>query len=148
MELKIKKFKELTNLELYKIIESRINVFVVEQNCAYHECDNLDQQSYHLFYLDQDQIVAYLRVIPPAVVYTESSFGRVLVKKEYRNRGLAKKLIQRAISFIENKFSKTNFIKISAQEYIVKLYETLGFRVVSDRYLDDNIPHYEMIYKL
>ncbi|MFN2341231.1 MAG: GNAT family N-acetyltransferase, partial [Halanaerobium sp.] len=88
MELNIKKFAELTNQELYRILAARINVFVVEQNCPYHECDNKDQQSFHLFYLDQDEIAAYLRIIPPGISYSEASIGRVLVKNEFRNKGL------------------------------------------------------------
>jgi ElaA protein len=147
MELHIKKFAELTNQELYQILETRINVFVVEQNCPYHECDNKDQKSFHLFYLDQKQITAYLRIIPPGISYQEASIGRVLVKNEFRKKGLGFKMMQNAISFIKENLD-SDIIKISAQEYILDFYKELGFEVVSDRYLEDEIPHYEMIYKL
>jgi ElaA protein len=147
MQLKIKKFNELSNLELYKIIEARVNVFVVEQNCPYKECDNKDQNSFHLYYETKEEIIAYLRIIPAGVSYPEISIGRVLVKQEYRKKGLAKKMMKKAISFIEENFNSET-IKISAQEYVLSFYQNLGFKVISDRYLEDDIPHYEMTYKL
>ena len=145
MDLNIKKFDELSSRELYKIIEARINVFVVEQECPYHECDNKDQKSFHLYYLDQGQIAAYLRIIPPEISYLEASIGRVLVNKEYRRKGLGFQMMQDAIFFIKNNFS-SNKIRISAQEYILNFYQELGFKVVSDKYLEDDIPHYEMLF--
>ncbi|PTX17642.1 ElaA protein [Halanaerobium congolense] len=147
MQLKIKKFNELSNLELYKIIEARVNIFVVEQNCPYKECDNKDQNSFHLYYEKDNEIITYLRIIPAGISYPEISIGRVLVKPEYRKKGLAKKMMEKAISFIKEN-SDSKIIKISAQEYVLSLYQNLGFKIVSDRYLEDNIPHYKMIYKL
>ncbi|TDX46494.1 ElaA protein [Halanaerobium congolense] len=147
MQLKIKKFNELSNLELYKIIEARVNIFVVEQNCPYKECDNKDQNSFHLYYEKDNEIITYLRIIPAGISYPEISIGRVLVKPEYRKKGLAKKMMEKAISFIKEN-SNSKIIKISAQEYVLSLYQNLGFKIVSDRYLEDNIPHYKMIYKL
>ncbi|KXS49312.1 GNAT family N-acetyltransferase [Halanaerobium congolense] len=147
MQLKIKKFNELSNLELYKIIEARVNIFVVEQNCPYKECDNKDQNSFHLYYEKDNEIITYLRIISAGISYPEISIGRVLVKPEYRKKGLAKKMMEKAISFIKEN-SDSKIIKISAQEYVLSLYQNLGFKIVSDRYLEDNIPHYKMIYKL
>lgn len=147
MELNIKKFSELSNQELYKIIEARINVFVVEQNCPYKECDNKDQNSFHLFYQKEGEIAAYLRIIPAGISYPEISIGRVLVKDKYRRNGLANKLMQAALSYIKNNF-KTEAVRISAQEYILDFYQQLGFEVVSERYLEDDIPHFEMLNKL
>jgi ElaA protein len=147
MQLKIKKFNELSNLELYKIIEARIDIFVVEQNCPYKECDNKDQDSFHLYYESKEEIISYLRIIPAGISYPEISIGRVLVKPEYRKKGLAVKMMKKAISFIEENFD-SEMIKISAQEYVLSLYQNLGFKVVSERYLEDDIPHYDMIYKL
>ena len=147
MELKIKRFSELSTQELYKIIEARINVFVVEQNCPYSECDNKDQNSIHLFYLNQNQLAAYLRIIPAGISYQEPSIGRVLVTKKHRREGLGLKMMRQAISYIKNNLD-SDTIRISAQEYILDFYRKLGFEVVSDRYLEDGIPHFEMIYKL
>ncbi|MFP4020522.1 MAG: GNAT family N-acetyltransferase [bacterium] len=147
MKLQIKRFSELSNRQLYKIIEARIDVFVVEQNCPYKECDNKDQDSFHLFYLDQGQIAAYLRIIPAGISYKEPSIGRVLVKKEYRRKGLGLKMTGEALAFIREEMN-LNTVRISAQEYILDLYQSLGFKVVSERYLEDDIPHYEMLCQL
>src|SRR6056297_440588 len=147
MELQIKKFSELSSELLYKIIEARIDVFVVEQNCPYKECDNKDQDSFHLFYLDQGQIAAYLRIIPAEISYQEPSIGRVLVKKEYRRKGLGLNMTREALAFIREEFG-SNTVRISAQEYILDLYQSLGFKVVSEKYFEDGIPHYEMLCQL
>ncbi len=147
MELKIKEFSELSNQELYQILEARINVFVVEQDCPYEECDNKDQNSFHLFYQKEDEIAAYLRIIPAGISYPEISIGRVLVQKEYRRKGLGLKMMQAALSFIKNNFEE-DAVRISAQEYIIDFYQELGFEVVSDRYLEDEIPHFEMLCQL
>ena len=133
--------------QLYKIIRSRIEIFVVEQNCPFQDCDDKDQNAFHLFYTDQDQIAAYLRIIPPNISYQEPSIGRVLVKKEYRRRGLGLKIMKKAVTFIKNNMDSTA-VRISAQEYVLELYQILGFKVVSEMYLEDNIPHYEMLYEL
>ncbi|MFP4199140.1 MAG: GNAT family N-acetyltransferase, partial [Halanaerobium sp.] len=102
---------------------------------------------FHLFYQNEDQITAYLRIIPPGISYQEASIGRVLVREEFRRSGLGFKMMQQAIDFIKQNFN-TESIKISAQEYILDLYKNLGFKVVSDRYLEDEIPHYQMLFKL
>lgn len=147
MELHIKKFSELSNQELYKIIEARINIFVVEQNCPYTECDNKDQQSYHLYYQEQGEIAAYLRLIPAGISYKEASIGRVLVKKDFRRNKLGTKLMKKSLDYAKNELN-INKIRISAQEYVLDFYNNLGFKLVSDRYLEDGIPHFEMINKL
>ena len=120
---------------------------MVEQNCPYKECDNKDQNSFHLFYQKEGEIAAYLRIIPAGISYPEISIGRVLVKDKYRRNGLANKLMQAALSYIKNNF-KTEAVRISAQEYILDFYQQLGFEVVSERYLEDDIPHFEMLNKL
>lgn len=147
MEFKIKQFSDLKKEELYKIIKTRIDIFVIEQNCPYQECDNKDQASWHLYYPVEDEIAAYLRIIPAGISYKEPSIGRVLVKKEYRRDGLGLKMMKKAKSFIKNSLDE-NKIRISAQEYILNFYKDLGFKVISDRYLEDGIPHYEMLCKL
>ena len=147
MKYHIKEFNELSQKELYKILQARINVFVVEQDCPYEECDDKDQASIHLFFETNGIITAYLRIIPAGISYAEPSIGRVLVNKAYRRQGLAAKIMGKAISFIKRNFNEQE-IRISAQEYILDFYKNLGFKVVSDKYLEDGIPHYEMIYKL
>lgn len=144
MELIIKKFSNLNNQELYDILSLRNSVFVVEQDCPFQDCDYKDQDSYHLYFESGSDIAAYLRIIPAGISYQQASIGRVLVKEEFRGRGLGLKLMKKAISFILENFEAQQ-IKISAQEYILDFYRKVGFKVVSERYLEDDIPHYEML---
>lgn len=144
MNFKLKTFNELTNTELYNILQERTNVFVVEQNCPYPEVDGKDVQSYHLYKEQNGQIVAYLRILPPGVSYPELSIGRVLVKKEYRGQRLAHELMARALQFIEDELNETT-VKIQAQDYLRKFYGSFGFEAISEVYLDDGIPHVDML---
>jgi ElaA protein len=84
MDCFLKKFNELSLDELYGIIKLRLEVFVVEQDCAYQDLDDKDQVSYHLFLKDNDEIIAVLRIIPENVSFDEMAIGRLIVKKPYR----------------------------------------------------------------
>lgn len=145
MQWKIKTFGELTTAELYEILRIRAEVFVVEQTCVYQDLDLKDKRAYHVFVEENGEIIAYLRVLEKDVSYPEISIGRVLVKETYRGRGLARKLMQRAVSFIEEVL-RENEIRISAQKYLLKFYESLGFTMVSEVYQEDGIEHVEMLY--
>lgn len=140
----LKRFNELTNQELYEILKERTSVFVVEQNCPYPEVDGKDPQSYHLFKEENGEIISYLRVLPAGVSYKEASIGRVLVKKEYRGQGLAEELLRRGLDFIHDEL-KDDTIKIQAQDYLRKFYGSFGFKAITDTYLEDNIPHVDML---
>ena len=147
MELKWKLnyFKELSTEELYTILQLRNEVFVVEQNCVYQDADNKDSISFHLSGWDGGNLVAYCRILPPGVSYTEASIGRVVSSPQYRNKGYGKQLMNEAIINTLAQFG-CNTIKISAQLYLQKFYEQLGFVKLSDSYLEDNIPHIEMLF--
>jgi ElaA protein len=145
MNFKIKKFTELTNEEIYEILRLRSEVFVVEQQCIYEDCDGKDNSSYHLFLEHNGKILAYLRILEKGISYNEISIGRVLVREEYRGKGFSKDLMVRAIEFIENHL-KEKVIRISAQMYLLNFYSSFGFVKVSEGYLEDNIPHIEMLY--
>lgn len=147
MEWKIKKYNELTIEELYSILKARIEVFVVEQNCSYQDCDGKDKKAYHLFLEDNGDVIAYTRILEKGISYDEVSIGRFLVKDKYRRKGLAKEMLKRAINFIEETLNEKS-IRLSGQVYIKGLYKSFGFEEVSDIYLEDNIPHVEMLYKL
>jgi len=140
-----KKFEELTSIELYEIIKLRIDIFVVEQNCPYPELDRKDYKAIHHFIKDNDEIVAYLRILPKGISYDEMSIGRFIVKKNHRGRGLAKKILKNAINYIEKKLNETE-IRLSGQKYLEKFYNSFEFDTVSDVYLEDDIPHVEMLY--
>ena len=144
MSWKLKKFDELTNIELYNLLKDRTLVFVVEQNCPYLEVDGKDPFSYHLFKEDNGEIIAYLRIVPAGVTYPEASLGRVFVKKEYRGQGIAGDLLKNGIDFIQNELKETE-IKIQAQDHLRKFYGSFGFQPISETYLEDNIPHVDMI---
>ncbi len=146
MQSVCKTFDELTLDEFYQIVALRIDVFVVEQECVYRELDGKDQKAYHLFSKDQDtnKIIAYARIFKPGAYFEEASFGRVVVHPSHRKNNLGRFLIAEIIQFIDNQFGLTS-IKISAQTYLKEWYESFNFKQISDPYLDDGIPHIDML---
>ncbi len=140
----LKKFDELTPIELYRIMQLRNEVFVVEQNCVYQDADNKDQPSLHFCGWDNEKLVAYTRIIPPGLSYAEASIGRVVTSPAYRKTGAGRKLMQESINHTFSQFNCTA-IKIGAQVYLTKFYQSLGFAQSSEQYLEDGIPHIEMI---
>ncbi|AAO35741.1 acetyltransferase [Clostridium tetani] len=146
MNWHVKKFKELKCEEIYKILQIRNKIFIVEQKCAYQDCDDRDKKSYHVYVEDKGEIVSYLRILPRKVSYNEVSIGRVLVNKNYRGKGIAREMMIKAINFIEKNLGEKE-IKIQAQCYLINFYKSLGFKEISNEYLEDNIPHIDMLYK-
>ncbi len=146
MRIYQKQFNELTINELYDLLRLRAKVFVVEQQAAYQDLDNKDQESIHLFIKnDEDVIVSYVRVLPRGLSYeTDASIGRVVTDPDYRKNKYTKALISQGIQIILNEF-KTRTIRISAQTYLIDYYSTFGFKVVSEEYLEDGLPHKEML---
>ena len=139
----IKSFEELNKAELYQIVQLRIAVFIIEQDCPYPDLDDMDQDAQHLWIEDAGEIVCYLRVNPAGSRFSEPSLGRIVTKKSHRNNGLAEMLIKRAIDLVSEKESRA--IRISAQCYLEKYYEKFGFIKASEEYLEDDIPHIEML---
>lgn len=146
MNWQMKKFTELKLHEMYEILSLRSKVFVVEQECPYQDCDGRDEHSYHLFCEENGKITAYLRIIEKGISYDKISIGRVCVDKDYRSRGIAREMMTKAITFVRESL-KENEIKIQAQAYLIDFYKSLGFREISEEYLEDNIPHIDMLYK-
>jgi ElaA protein len=144
MTYTLKTFNELNNIELYEILQLRSEIFVVEQNCIYNDLDGLDIKGDHLFQKEDNKIVSYVRILKPGSRFSLASIGRVVTHKEYRHRGFSSAIMKHAISYLQNEMN-THQIKISAQKYLRKFYEDLGFIVVSDEYLEDGIPHYGML---
>ena len=139
----IKSFEELNKAELYQIIQLRIAVFIVEQDCPYPDLDDMDQDAQHLWIEDAGEIVCYLRINPAGSRFSEPSLGRIVTKKSHRKHGLAERLIKSAIDLVCEKESRA--IRISAQCYLEKYYEKFGFIKASEEYLEDDIPHIEML---
>ncbi|MFD2638007.1 GNAT family N-acetyltransferase [Piscibacillus salipiscarius] len=140
-----KSFSELTNDELYHILKLRVDVFVVEQNCPYPEIDGYDQESRHLYLINEGQILAYCRIIPPNVKFEEASIGRVITHDSTRRTGIGTELINRALEYISQTYSDSN-VKIEAQAHLQQFYGNCGFQTISDEFLEDGIPHVEMIF--
>ena len=145
MEIIIKRFRELTAKELYEILRARAQVFIIEQSCLYQDVDGKDYHANHLFMLDDDRVVGYLRILDRGISYDEVSIGRVMVDSQYRGNGLAGNLMKSAIDFIEHSMNERK-IRISAQSYLTDFYKNLGFKIESEEYLEDLIPHIEMLY--
>jgi ElaA protein len=139
-----KKFDELTTTEIYCIMQLRNEVFVVEQNCVYQDADDKDQPSMHLCGWDGNKLVAYTRIIPQGISYTQASIGRVVTSPAYRNLGAGRQLMKESISRCFAEFNCSE-IKIGAQVYLTDFYQSLGFKPCSIEYLEDGIPHIEMI---
>jgi len=139
-----KSFSELTTTELYEILQLRSEVFVVEQDCVYQDVDDKDQIALHIIGLKNDKILAYTRIFKPGDYFSKSSIGRVVVKKNEREFGYGHIIIKESIKAIKNHFNETT-IKISAQTYLKKFYESHGFQQVGEEYLEDGIPHIGMI---
>ncbi len=142
----LKRFEELTLSEIYEILRLRNEVFVVEQNCAYQDCDGKDINSYHLYSEDNGRIISYLRIIDKGVSYNEVSIGRVLVRKNYRGKGISRQMMIEAIKFIEQTLNEKE-IRIQAQAYLIEFYKSFGFIEISGEYTEDGIPHIDMLYK-
>ena len=146
MEWVLKQFNQLSLDELYGIVQLRLEVFVVEQNCPYQDLDGKDQSAYHLFLKDNDVIVAALRVLPENVAYDETAIGRLIVKEVYRGQKIAKAMMEKAIELITDDLGKDK-IRLSGQAYLTDFYIGLGFKKVSEEYLEDGIKHYEFLYE-
>jgi ElaA protein len=140
----LKPFDALTPIELYKILQLRNEVFIVEQNCPYQDCDNKDVYAWHLMGMKEDSLLAYSRLLAPGISYSESSIGRVVSSPSTRKTGMGKKLMQESLEQIRNLFHTDN-IRIGAQLYLQKFYESFGFKRDGDIYLEDNIPHIVML---
>jgi ElaA protein len=138
-------FSELSAIQLYAILQARSAVFVVEQNCPYLDMDNVDQSCLHLIaWTAQQEVAAYLRIVPPSLKFDEASLGRVITTQIGRGAGLGKQLLQRGIAACQNAYPKSA-IRIAAQAYLEKFYQSFGFVTVSDQYLEDDIPHIDML---
>ena len=143
MDIIIKKFDELSLNELYKIMQLRSQVFVVEQNCIYQDLDDIDKISYHLFIKgNNDMIKAYLRIFEKDK--DTAQIGRVVTEEKERKKGYATKLMEKGIQLIKNEMKK-NKVYLEGQVYCKDLYLKLGFEIISDEFLEDGIPHYKMI---
>jgi ElaA protein len=142
MQLHVKRFQELTLDELYAILKLRVDVFVVEQSCPYAELDGLDRDALHIWLRDEDGIKAYVRVLDKGVKSEHAALGRVIAVK--RRMGLGTRIVQAGLDAAREYFGAAA-VYIEAQTYARGLYEKLGFRQISGEFLEDGIPHIQML---
>ncbi|HLX93838.1 MAG TPA: GNAT family N-acetyltransferase [Puia sp.] len=138
-----KRFDDLSASEVYAILQLRNEVFVVEQNCVFQDADDKDQHCHHLMGWEYGRLLAYSRIVPPEISYRESSIGRIVTSPSARKNGYGRELLAQSIVQLYLLFGKIP-IKIGAQQYLQRFYESFGFRQSGKSYLEDGIPHIEM----
>lgn len=142
---KLKPFSALTPYELYEALALRQLVFVVEQNCVFIDNDQMDLDSYHLLgYNESGKMIAYSRILPPGLDFPETSIGRVVTHPDTRGTGAGKLLMQQSIKRLHQLFGDVP-IKIKAQYYLLKFYQSFGFVAQGDVFLEDDIEHIKMV---
>jgi ElaA protein len=145
LEIKIKTFEELNTAELYNLLQLRSEVFVVEQDCVYQDVDGKDQKALHVIGFKNDKIVAYTRIFKPGDYFKETSIGRVVVQENERQYKYGYDIMKASIKAIKTHYNATE-IRISAQMYLKRFYNNLEFTEVGEEYLEDGIPHINMVY--
>lgn len=140
-------FDQLTPRQLQAIYKLRVQIFVVEQNCAYQDVDDTDLTASHLMGTAANgQLVAYARLMKEPD--DQARFGRIVVSAAARGNGNGQALIRASIAEIQQLWPATTQINIQAQHYLDRFYRSFGFKPVSAVYLEDGIPHQDMILKL
>ncbi len=145
MLFELKSFDELSSKEVYRILEIRAAVFVVEQECVYQDLDGKDTSAHHVLGYFEDSIEAYTRIVPTGLIYENYvSIGRVLTTKRVRRGGFGRRLMKQSIAYSKEIYPHHK-IKISAQSYLLSFYKKLGFVEDGREYLEDGIPHTAMV---
>jgi ElaA protein len=139
----LKSFDALSNHELYEVLRLRNEVFIVEQNCIFQDLDNKDQKCHHLLGTQDGILMAYSRIVPPGLSYIEPSIGRILTSPRGRGKMYGMELMERSIAVLEEMYGNS-MIRIGAQLYLKKFYESFQFRQSSEIYDEDGILHIEM----
>jgi ElaA protein len=161
IEWQVKPFSDLTVEQLYDLLKARSDVFVVEQTCIYSDMDDIDKEpeTFHVIGYDApnahegsdkreaqgQKLVGTCRILAPGQVYPgQAAIGRVLITEPFRHQGLATSLMKCAIAHCRAAWPNSE-IKISAQQHLENFYQALGFKTISDMYLEDDIPHIAML---
>ena len=147
MKIIVKRFKELSVEEIYQILKVRADVFIVEQKCIYKDIDGKDEKAIHVLGTENNEIIAYTRILQNDEQYNFPSISRVVVKKKNRGNKRGKKIMKETIKYIVEEL-KEKTIVLAAQKYLEKFYRELGFIAEGEEYLEDEIPHKKMILKL
>lgn len=141
-----KHFRDLSANELYELLQLRSDVFVIEQQCIYRDLDDKDQKCDHLLGRIEEtgELAAYSRIVPPGVSYEEPSIGRVLTSLNHRKSNFGKELMRRSIEELSLLYPDQS-IRIGAQTYLNKFYNSFGFVESGEAYDEDGIEHIEMV---
>ncbi|HAB80897.1 MAG TPA: GNAT family N-acetyltransferase [Flavobacteriaceae bacterium] len=143
MEINTYNFSSLNTDQLYRLLQLRSEVFVVEQDCVYQDIDGKDKKALHVLGTVEGNIVAYTRVFKPGDYLEKAAIGRVVVASDFRKRDFGQAIMQASIAAVENHFN-TTAIGLSAQTYLLNFYNDLGFSALGETYLEDGIPHIYM----
>ena len=146
LNIQVKIYDELSINEMYGLLQLRSEVFVVEQDCVYQDIDDKDQKAIHVLGFKNNKIVAYTRIFKPGDYFKEASIGRVVVSEKERKFKYGYDIMEASIKAILESYNETT-IKISAQTYLTKFYNNLGFNQIGEEYLEDGIPHIVMLKK-
>lgn len=147
MNLKTTSFDQLSPAEIYKILQLREKVFVLEQTCLYKDIDDIDYKAWHSFFEVENNVVCYARVFEKDKDNSIVQIGRVVTDINYRHKGLATEILKESIRIAKEIFS-AKAIYLEAQVYAIPLYASLGFEIISDEFLEDGIPHVKMLQKV
>jgi len=146
MQFECRQFTELTPHQLYEIIKLRNEVFVVEQNCVFQDADDKDQDAFHFMLWIENDLAGYTRLLSPGSAYQQMSIGRVVTSTKHRRAGVGRELMSASIHKCFELFGEGD-IKIGAQLYLKKFYESFGFIQMDEVYLEDGIEHIHMLRK-
>ncbi|APG60785.1 GNAT family N-acetyltransferase [Christiangramia salexigens] len=144
LNIQVKKFADLSLQELYELLQLRSEVFVVEQDCVYQDIDGKDDEALHVLGKKNGRIVAYTRCLKPGYYFEQAAIGRVVVKQSERKFGYGHNIMKASDEAISRNYN-TSHIKLSAQQYLIKFYESHGYKTQGEGYLEDGIPHIAMI---
>jgi ElaA protein len=147
MKIIVKRFKELSVEEIYQILKVRADVFIIEQKCIYKDIDGKDEKAIHVLGKENNETIAYTRILQNDEQYNYPSISRVVVKKQNRGEERGKKIMKETIKYIVEEL-KEKTIVLAAQKYLEKFYRELGFIAEGEEYLEDEIPHQKMILKI
>ncbi len=145
MRLEVKGWNQLSRKEINDIFSLRSEVFVIEQECIYQDVDGKDEKADHVLLFVNNELVGYTRVFNEKIYFKEASFGRAVVKKNFRGEGYGNLLVKKSLEHL--KTNKQSPIKISAQSHLKEFYSSHGFVVKGEEYMEDGIPHSAMYYK-
>ena len=144
MEIRVRTFGQLSTGELYELLRLRSEVFVVEQQCIYLDMDGKDAKALHVLGYQSEKLAACTRLFAPGDYFEQASIGRVAVREEFRGLGLGREIMKASLEAVKSNFGLAG-ICLSAQSYLRRFYEELGFRTEGTEYLEDGIPHIRMI---